>query len=414
MSTNLSYLKSSSNGFFKYRRRTPKPLQEYINSEVVVKSLGNNEVEAITKAICLNNLINEAIELTKIKSVPRETIIKTLSTEIELTSIKKVYNPKTLSHFSLIYLEQSNVTTIEYSFREYFFKSFLPLIIEVMFNEQDMELELLTYEKLLKIRNLFLKLPNKNYRKYKVMNQKELMLKIIKGSLVVPQEYLLSEGTVNKHVKRIKSLLLFVKEMGMYSHYISNNLTIKSKKETSTRGLRAVMSTDEIDTVFNNFDENIRYIYEVLLYSGMRRSELYKCNIIEIEGIKCFNLKSISARLKTSSSYRLIPIHHKLFYMIDKYGDIINTLSPDRLTRGFTKAIRKSLEDVQGKSLYSLRHTFATTLVAKEVQPEIVSELLGHAHSTMTMNRYVKGYPIQILKKAIDKLEFKTSRTVKT
>ena len=70
----------------------------------------------------------------------------------------------------------------------------------------------------------------------------------------------------------------------------------------------------------------------------------------------------------------------------------------------FSNLIHRTLEDPKGKSLYSLRHTFATTLIAKGVQPEVVSELMGHAHSTMTMNRYVKGYPVSTLKKAIDKL----------
>jgi len=81
------------------------------------------------------------------------------------------------------------------------------------------------------------------------------------------------------------------------------------------------------------------------------------------------------------------------------------TLHPIRyMSKLFTDTIHKTLKDTKGKSLYSLRHTFATTLIAKGIQPEVVSELMGHAHSTMTMNRYVKGYPIKVLKEAIDKL----------
>ena len=56
-------------------------------------------------------------------------------------------------------------------------------------------------------------------------------------------------------------------------------------------------------------------------------------------------------------------------------------------------------------TLYRLRHSFATHLAAKGIEPYIISELLGHSHDGMTLSRYVKGFPFKSLREAIDKLE---------
>ena len=69
-----------------------------------------------------------------------------------------------------------------------------------------------------------------------------------------------------------------------------------------------------------------------------------------------------------------------------------------------SKLIKRTLKDPEAKSLYSLRHSFATELIARNVQAEVASELMGHSHQTMTLSRYAKGYPVKLLKQAIDPL----------
>ncbi|WP_421715646.1 tyrosine-type recombinase/integrase [Arcobacter arenosus] len=402
MSTTLSYLKASTNGFFKYRRRTPKPLEQIIGAREVIKALGTNETQAITKAIKLNNLINEAVELSKIQSIPKETIVELLKSELKLTTKKTKEQKKKLSYFIKLYLEQSNVTDKEYRYREYFFNEYLPLLIEVLFKKRDLDIEELTYDKLLKIRTLFMKLPSRNFYKYRVVNQLELVSKVNKGTLKIAKEHLLSEDTINKNLKRIKSLLFFAKELNCYSHNIPKTLVINRKGDISSRGEKAILTKDDLEIVFSHSNDNLKYLYEVSYYSGMRRSELYKCNIVDYEGVLCFDLKNITERLKTSSSYRLIPIHSKLLYRINEFKNIIENTKAGWISNSFSRLVKRSFKDTKGKSLYSLRHTFATNLIANKVNPEVISELMGHSHSTMTMSRYVKGYPIKTLREAIE------------
>jgi integrase len=57
-----------------------------------------------------------------------------------------------------------------------------------------------------------------------------------------------------------------------------------------------------------------------------------------------------------------------------------------------------------GESLYSLRHSFATHLVATGVRSELLSELMGHTHKSMSLSRYAKGFPIKMLHDAVNQL----------
>ena len=274
-------------------------------------------------------------------------------------------------------------------------------MLEVLFKENDIIINAIDYEKILKIRKLLVQMPNMNYGSFKAMNLTSLLSKIYKGTFVVPQKHLVSTETVNKNLKRIKSILLFAQDIGLYTNSIPKSITMQSK-ETSSRDYKSILTHEELDQLLLNTPNDIRYIYEVLYFTGMRRSELYKCRIVQIEGVQCFDLRSPSSKLKTKSSYRVIPVHEKLLYRVGEFNALIESLKPDRLTKSFTRIAKKVLKDTECKSLYSLRHTFATNLIANGVQPEVVSELMGHAHSTMTMNRYVKGYPIRVLKESID------------
>ncbi len=402
----IPYLTNTTTGLFKYRRRVPKELSAFIESKEISKSLGTNKAEAVKKALELTNTIDEASELTKLKSIPESVVLDLLSTKLQLQSstAKPKQDKNKLSYLINLYLEQSNVTPMEYSNRSYFFKSLFPSLLNVLFKSDDMDINSLSYDKLLKVRKLLSNVPNKNYKEYRSADLNILLSNIHKGTLKIPKEHLMAEDTINKSLKRIKSLLLFAKDLGYYTNNIPKTLILQNKGESSSRNEKAILTPEDLRTIFSTANDDLKYIYEVSYYTGMRRSELYKCDVVEVDGVVCFDLRSPKERLKTASSYRLIPVHDKLLYRIDEFKDIMAELKPDWITKYFGRLVKRLLQYTEGKSLYSLRHTFATSLIAKGVQPEVVSELMGHAHSTMTMNRYVKGYPIKVLKEAIDKL----------
>lgn len=233
------------------------------------------------------------------------------------------------------------------------------------------------------------------------MNTYTLVHNIHTKKLEVPPEHLISIESTNKSLKRIKSLLIFSQNLGHYKMSIPN-FTIDNKQ--LSRNQRGAFTKEDLNTIAGQLhDTSIYPMIKILQYTGMRLSELYKCSIAEVDGVLCFDLRNPKGSpLKTLSSYRIIPIHDSLLKYLDDLSTLLTKFSGNYIGKRFKKDIKRILEDTEGKSLYSLRHTSTTDLIANGVQPEIVSELMGHAHSTMTMNRYVKGYPIRTLKEAID------------
>ena len=59
--------------------------------------------------------------------------------------------------------------------------------------------------------------------------------------------------------------------------------------------------------------------------------------------------------------------------------------------RGFKPLLQKA--GLSGFTFHSLRHTCATLLLSKNVNPKIVSELLGHATISQTMDTYSHVMP---------------------
>lgn len=62
---------------------------------------------------------------------------------------------------------------------------------------------------------------------------------------------------------------------------------------------------------------------------------------------------------------------------------------------------KENLPDIR---LYDLRHTCATLLLAAGENPKVVSERLGHASITLTLDTYSHVLP-DMQKQATDKLE---------
>jgi integrase len=59
--------------------------------------------------------------------------------------------------------------------------------------------------------------------------------------------------------------------------------------------------------------------------------------------------------------------------------------------RGFKPLLEKA--ELSGFTFHSLRHTCATLLLSKNVNPKIVSEMLGHATISQTMDTYSHVMP---------------------
>ena len=69
---------------------------------------------------------------------------------------------------------------------------------------------------------------------------------------------------------------------------------------------------------------------------------------------------------------------------------------PNTLTQAFTRALRKAKIEPKGRSLHSLRHTFALQEYFRTGDIYFVKQALGHSHVTIA-ERYLK-FPLDYLK----------------
>ena len=126
------------------------------------------------------------------------------------------------------------------------------------------------------------------------------------------------------------------------------------------------------------------------------------------DGIVYFDLTNRSLELKTSSSYRVIPLHNKLIEM--NIHKNLKSLQLEFTQAGLSKFFNKNLKlrvtDNQNKIMYSFSHTVATELKRAEVAMNKVFELLrnNYENTNMTKEVYASRYTIKQLQESINKL----------
>lgn len=123
--------------------------------------------------------------------------------------------------------------------------------------------------------------------------------------------------------------------------------------------------------------------------------------------------KLVAGSPKTESSSRCIPICSKLYEIIKnfpyrkKHGYILSNhnsgsfVSPRTFEYRYKKILKTAkLEPV---NYHTLRHTFATRCIERGVDIKSLSEILGHADASITLNTYVHS-SIELKRMQLEKL----------
>lgn len=353
----------------------PKVLVPILNCKEIYRTF-KTQLELDT----LNALLEECTAIVN-SSLPLE-----VTTPIVLDKGLEQYRkqPKTtelgivsLEDATALYLTHSkgNVTEVEYRNRVDFFTKLLP----ALFTQYNLTFSTLTASDMQTLSHAILELPNRKYYKYRILPIDEFVA--LKVSINERQKV----DSCNKQIKRIRGLALYGESTGLYSMPTK----IATHKETyNDVGYREAFSNEEYLQLRKSITDKKKLILDVVYYSGLRPSEVCKAKISTIDGVLCFDLKGSKEALKTHSSYRYVPIHSKLYPYIEQI---------QKLTYSTIKQRARGI-NINGKTLYSARHSFVTNLINLGVPPERVSELAGHAHRNMTMGTYFAGYSIDQLK----------------
>lgn len=405
----MQSLVKTKHGYYKIRIRVYDKLVPYFNRKEINKSLKTKNLnEARVKA---TELINEYLTIKTYADLSYTTdeILTTLTNNFMEGTCKKptlTTTPRTpkltyrkaIDDFCLYYNSKEIRKQTKIAVSNFLQDVFITLI------GANTYLKDTTLNDLIKIKNILLNLPARNNNKYRDKSISELVKKEI------PSEDKLSISKVQSNLSYIKRFYKYCEAHQLIKYNPAEYITIRTS--VSSLDERESYTKDEIRKLLSLVDKveniNTRVIYYTLAYTGMRLSELWKCSVKQKEGIYYFDLTDRKLQLKTRSSYRLIPLHKELIKrdIHHKLEEAVSTYESHSLSTHFRRNIKDKISDNPRKVLYSLRHTFATQLKHTSVDPLVISELMGHAHGGMTMGRYADRFPVEVLKEAIDKLEF--------
>ncbi len=399
-----TYLIKTKFQTYKYVRRVPKPLLEYASTATFRVSLGSNVLEATQQALEFNNAIEEALQLISL-NLADELILSKLEKlipmdkeqEQQITKEEQGLFRNVVTEY--IASQESNISAEETRDKSYFYKEVCPALFRHLGITDNPILRNINYTHLLEFRNMITKLPKRNIHKYRTMEISKILLHLD----AVANADRLSPRTANKYVKWLRALFNFAVMLNHIQVNLANSIPLLKTLDDKLQ--RLPLDEVELNALLESVPQQMQYLLQILAYTGLRLSELYKCTLAEIGGYKCFSLTDRGIKLKTKSSYRVIPIHSRLLDGMKEFEESRGKVSSDNLARTTSDTIKKlKFKDMEKKSLYSLRHRFATQLIQKGADSSIVSELMGHSHNTMTLSRYSTGFSVRQLQEVVEML----------
>ncbi|MEA2091183.1 MAG: tyrosine-type recombinase/integrase [Campylobacterota bacterium] len=372
----------------KFRKRVPKVLAGYFTKKEFLKTVTASEARRLevkieeAVAVAVSNLPDKAKEQLIIEGL---SIFKPITIVVRVNDAVQMYLN-----------DSSHVTALEYYNRIYFFTQLFPALLKHVTGSENPEVSNITTVQLNKITSILGKMPSRNFKKYRSIELGKLISGIAKGVITPDDNERMSIETANKMIKRIRSLALYGAKTGQFNM----TSTIQTLKKSKTaRSEREALTVEEIETLLQHApDERIVALIQTVRYTGLRSSELGKAVISDV-----FDLTQATS-LKTASSSRIIPVHSKLKEHIPALQILLKNYTVKYASRIVKNLINEHLVNPRNKTLYSLRHSFATELLRRDADANIVSELMGHAHKTMTLSRYSKGYSINQLRAVIELL----------
>lgn len=175
---------------------------------------------------------------------------------------------------------------------------------------------------------------------------------------------------------------------------------------------RVYLSEEEVELLISAIENPLmRLVVQFLYYTGLRISE---CINLKLEDVD-LQARIIHVVMGKGRKSRIVPINHKLMELLNDYLDnwrleqgstSFFCTSSGSLSRSYVDCCIRQASTRSGLnkvvSPHILRHSFASSLVQKDVNISRVQKLLGHS-SLNTTSIYIHAN-MQELKQAVDRL----------
>lgn len=198
-----------------------------------------------------------------------------------------------------------------------------------------------------------------------------------------------SVSTQNK----VKILCNLLSVYALLNDITYKSYAVKLRTESVTKKKVEIFSADDIKTLFDNDDVPLVDTILILIYTGMRISELLTLNKFQVN----LNEMVIVGGLKTDAGRdRIIPIHPKIQnYIIRHYESCRNKLiehdGKPYTSRYYRKCYYRVLEELSVKKIspHKARHTFFTLMSLYCKDSKVIADVGGHTDVHFTENVYV-------------------------
>ncbi|MCW8328749.1 site-specific integrase [Photobacterium sp. SDRW27] len=270
------------------------------------------------------------------------------------------------------------------------------------------------------------------------------VFQVTSAEALVYRDVLLGEGRSHKTNKEyLSAVSQFFKWCKLMCYTTVNPFTgIPMAKSSSTGdgSARKRWQKHELKRLFQSAefkakDAAFKWVTLLMLFHGLRPSEACQLRVEDIcdqDGMTCIRVSSEGGeqRVKTDSSYRLVPVHTKILSW--GFQDYVSELKQAGQTQLFSyiplgenkdwsRQYCQQLARLQNKigmkagqrpTAYSFRHTFVDELKQQEVDENIVAQLVGHKNQKITFGRYGKKYKLSVLKKYLELINYGADCTV--
>ena len=295
-------------------------------------------------------------------------------------------------------------------------------LLFLYFNE-DTPVCRITRDNLLEFRDLLYKIPTKLAQKSRYKDKS--LSQILK---LGEKDDKLSEPTIQKYMIRVIQFFNYCFDSGYIGKSITAKMNVKIDIDPSERAVLPYEASEarkifEIVTSIKRSGKSpssrieaseLYYVTMIAAYSGMRIKEitqLHKEDIALKDGIYCFNINTNDGKTtKTKNSIRFVPIHSKLIdlglleYVNSKKNGNIFKVSNKDFSEIFRSQIqRKFIDKDSKKTFYSFRHYFIDYLVQREVEANLIAQIVGHEKQyKILLNTYAKPINANTLKYKVE------------
>ena len=299
-------------------------------------------------------------------------------------------------------------------------------LLFLYFNE-DTPVYRITRDNLLEFRDLLYKIPTKLAQKSRYKDKS--LSQILK---LGENDDKLSEPTIQKYMIRVIQFFNYCFDSGYISKSITAKMNVKIDIDPSERAVLPYEASEarkifEIVTSIKQSGKSpssrieaseLYYVTMIAAYSGMRIKEitqLHKEDIALKDGIYCFNINTNDGKTtKTKNSIRFVPIHSKLIdlglleYVNSKKNGNIFKVSNKDFSEIFRSQIqRKFIDKDSKKTFYSFRHYFIDYLVQREVEANLIAQIVGHEKQyKILLNTYAKPINANTLRSKVEMVSY--------